>query len=61
MPRELGGVLSPEMKVYGTTGLRVIDISHWPKELSGPPMASIYAAGEKAADIIKGEHGWLGN
>jgi choline dehydrogenase-like flavoprotein len=47
MPRELGGVLSPEMKVYGTTGLRVIDISHWPKELSGPPMASIYAAGEK--------------
>ncbi|KAL4740587.1 hypothetical protein BDV11DRAFT_94975 [Aspergillus similis] len=61
MPRELGGVLSPEMKVYGTTGLRVIDISHWPKELSGPPMASIYAAGEKAADIIKGEHGWLSN
>lgn len=47
MPRELGGVLSPEMKVYGTTRLRVIDISHWPKELAGPPMASIYAAGEK--------------
>ncbi|KAL6235517.1 hypothetical protein BDW75DRAFT_230244 [Aspergillus navahoensis] len=25
MPRELSGVLSPEMKVYGTTGLRVTD------------------------------------
>ncbi|KAL4781083.1 hypothetical protein BJX76DRAFT_360243 [Aspergillus varians] len=59
MPLELGGVLSPEMKVYGTTGLRVIDISHWPKELAGPPMASIYAAGEKVADIIKDEYDWL--
>ncbi|KAL4904467.1 hypothetical protein BDW74DRAFT_168470 [Aspergillus multicolor] len=47
MPRKLGGVLSPEMKV------------HWPKELSGPPTASIYAAAEKVADMIKDEYGWL--
>ncbi|KKK26825.1 hypothetical protein ARAM_006613 [Aspergillus rambellii] len=58
MPRELGGVLSPEMKVYGTSRLRVIDISYWPKALSGPPMATMYASGEKVADMIKAEYGW---
>ncbi|KAL4955406.1 hypothetical protein BDW69DRAFT_120319 [Aspergillus filifer] len=59
MPLDLGGVVDYEMKVYGTTGLRVIDVSNWPKELAGPPMATVYAAGEKIADDIKGEYGWV--
>ncbi|KAL2863259.1 GMC family oxidoreductase [Aspergillus lucknowensis] len=59
MPLDLGGVVSPELKVYGTAGLRVIDVSIMPKELSGPPMATVYAIGEKAADIIKAEYGLL--
>ncbi|PKX89194.1 GMC family oxidoreductase [Aspergillus novofumigatus IBT 16806] len=56
MPKEKGGVVDPNMKVYGVEGLRVIDISYWPMILSAPPMATMYASGEKIADEIKKEH-----
>ncbi|EAQ83028.1 hypothetical protein CHGG_10846 [Chaetomium globosum CBS 148.51] len=56
MPRELGGVVSSEQKVYGVHGLRVADISVWPFQLSGAPMGTIYASAERLADIIKKEY-----
>ncbi|KAK0712316.1 hypothetical protein B0T21DRAFT_415884 [Apiosordaria backusii] len=57
MPRILGGVVDPEMKVYGVKGLRVIDTSYWPIVLTAAPTATTYASGEKIADAIKAEYG----
>jgi choline dehydrogenase-like flavoprotein len=53
-PRQ-GGVLSPTLKVHGTTGLRVVDASIFPR-IPGLFIASaIYMVGEKAADMILAE------
>ncbi|KAK3320154.1 hypothetical protein B0T19DRAFT_282750 [Cercophora scortea] len=59
LPKALGGVVSPQQKVYGVQGLRVADISFWPMEVSGAPTATMYAAGEKLADVIKQEYGLI--
>jgi len=47
MPKDMGGVVSSEQKVYGVQGLRVADISFWPFQLSGSPMATAYAGAER--------------
>lgn len=49
MPLELGGVVSSQQKVYGVQGLRVADISAWPFQLSGAPMATVYASAERVS------------
>ena len=49
LPLELGGVVSSEQKVYGVQGLRVADISFWPMQLSGSPMATMYASAERVS------------
>ncbi|KAI0113930.1 hypothetical protein GGR51DRAFT_471387 [Nemania sp. FL0031] len=56
LPRELGGVVDSEWKVYGVQGLRVGDISYWPFQTSGAPSATVYASGEKLADVIKRDY-----
>ena len=53
MSRDLGGVVDPELKVYGTSNVRVVDMSIFPLPLSGHPTATLYAVAERAADIIK--------
>ncbi|TFK31425.1 alcohol oxidase [Crucibulum laeve] len=55
MPRDEGGVVDGSLKVYGTTNLRVVDISVLPLEISSHTQSAAYAIGEKAADILKGE------
>ncbi|KAK1235754.1 hypothetical protein PQX77_001012 [Marasmius sp. AFHP31] len=53
MPRELGGVVDENLKVYGTSNLRVADLSILPIMLATHPQGTAYGIGEKAADIIK--------
>jgi choline dehydrogenase len=57
MSRELGGVVDPKLKVYGTSNVRVVDASIWPYQISGHLTSTLYAVAERAADIIKAESG----
>lgn len=53
MPRELGGVVDTDLRVYGTEGLLVVDASIMPILPAGHTQATVYAVAEAAADIIK--------
>ncbi|KDN49790.1 hypothetical protein RSAG8_01855, partial [Rhizoctonia solani AG-8 WAC10335] len=53
LPREDGGVVDPQLKVYGTANLRVVDASVIPIHLSCHIQSTIYAIAEKASDILK--------
>jgi choline dehydrogenase len=53
MSRELGGVVDPTLKVYGTSNVRVVDASVLPMQVSGHLTSTIYAVAERAADIMK--------
>lgn len=55
LPREHGGVVSPELKVYGTKNVRVVDASILPFQLCGHLTSTLYAIAEKASDMIKNE------
>jgi len=57
MPRKLGGVVDSNLKVYGTSNVRVIDAFLMPTQVSGHLSSTIYAIAEKAADMIKAEIG----
>ncbi|KAM0323936.1 hypothetical protein ACHAQA_008517 [Verticillium albo-atrum] len=53
MARELGGVVDPKLKVYGTANVRVVDASVMPIQTSGHLTSTIYALAERLSDIIK--------
>ncbi|KAF2165162.1 GMC oxidoreductase [Zasmidium cellare ATCC 36951] len=53
MPEDLGGVLDPELRVYGIEGLRVVDASMMPIIPASHTSSTVYAVAEKAADLIK--------
>lgn len=53
LPLEKGGVVDPNLKVYGTENLRVVDISVIPLHISAHTQSTAYFIAEKAADIIK--------
>ncbi|KAI1273298.1 glucose oxidase [Xylaria sp. FL0933] len=52
MARELGGVVDARFRVYGTRGLRVVDASIMPTQLSGHPMATFYAIADRASEMF---------
>ncbi|KAJ7590078.1 GMC oxidoreductase [Mycena floridula] len=54
LPLDKGGVVDPQLKVYGTSNIRVVDLSIVPLHFSGHSQATAYVIGEMAADIIKG-------
>ena len=47
MPRELGGVVDAELRVYGVRGLSVVDASVIPLVPSTNLCATVYAVAEK--------------
>jgi choline dehydrogenase-like flavoprotein len=49
----MGSVVDERLKVHGIRGLRVVDASVMPTQISGNVMATVYAISEKAADMIK--------
>jgi choline dehydrogenase len=55
LPREKGGAVSDELKVYGTSNVRVADASIFPTHVQGNIVSLVYALAEKAADIIRGK------
>jgi choline dehydrogenase len=55
LPKEKGGVVSDELRVYGTANIRVVDASIFPTHVQGNIVSLVYAIAEKAADIIKGK------
>jgi choline dehydrogenase len=51
-PPESGGVLTGDFKVHGTSGLRVVDASVFPRIPGLFILSAVYMIGEKAADVI---------
>ncbi|SPN99109.1 related to alcohol oxidase [Cephalotrichum gorgonifer] len=54
LPKELGGVVDEDLRVYGVAGLRVADASIMPTLVGANTCQTVYAIAEKAADLIKG-------
>ncbi len=46
--------MNPQLCVHGIQGLRVVDASVFPDQLSGHPCVPVIAVAERAADLIKG-------
>jgi choline dehydrogenase len=55
LPKEDGGVVDPNLKVYGTKNLRVVDASVFPLNVRGNIASLVYAIAERASDLIKNE------
>jgi choline dehydrogenase-like flavoprotein len=53
----MGAALDSHLRVKGVKGLRVADASIFPNNVSGNICSSVYSVAEKAADLIKEDHG----
>ncbi len=49
-------VLTPDLKVRGVSGLRVIDASSWPNIISGNTNATTYAVADRAITLMMNEN-----
>jgi len=56
LPRNKGGVVDANLKVYGTSNIRVVDASIMPLLVSAHTQPAAYAIAERAAEIIMS--GW---
>jgi choline dehydrogenase-like flavoprotein len=55
LPRDMGGVVDNSFKVYGTSNVRVVDLSVIPLQVAGHSTALLYGVAEWAAVKIKAE------
>lgn len=55
LPKEDGGVVDAELKVYGVQRLRVVDASIMPALVSGHIQSGVYGIAERAAQIVAEE------
>lgn len=53
MPREMGGVVDSELRVYGTANLRVCDASVIPLTPRANPQATVYGIAEHGYKILR--------
>ncbi|KAG2125497.1 alcohol oxidase [Suillus clintonianus] len=56
LPKELNGVVDPQLKIWGTHNIRVADLSVVPLHVGSHTQSVAYAIAEQAADIIKARH-----
>lgn len=56
LPKKVGGVVDSELKVYGTSNLRVVDTSIMPVLISGHLQTAVYGTAEMPANVIIGVH-----
>lgn len=56
LPKEDGGVVDPDLRVWGTKNLRVVDASVIPVLIASHTQTAVYAIAERAAKLII-EHG----
>jgi choline dehydrogenase len=57
MGRDRMSVVDSQLKVYGIEGLRIADASIMPRITTGNTMAPCVVIGERAADMIRAQHG----
>ncbi|MBM6593579.1 GMC family oxidoreductase [Microvirga pudoricolor] len=57
MGRDEMSVVDNQLKVYGIEGLRIADSSIMPRITTGNTMAPCVVIGERAADLIRAQHG----
>jgi len=60
LPKEQGGVVDANLKIYGLDNVRVVDSSVFPIEWAAHMMAPTYGLAEQAADIIKAQYASMG-
>jgi choline dehydrogenase-like flavoprotein len=57
MSRDPRSVVDSRLRVYGVEGLRIADASIMPRITTGNTMAPCVVIGERAAGILRAEHG----
>ncbi|KAL4246796.1 GMC oxidoreductase family protein [Abortiporus biennis] len=56
LPKAQGGVVDANLKVYGTSNVRVADAAVYPIQFSAHLMAPVYGLAEQAASIIRAQY-----